>query len=165
MIPMGGTACIRLYSLGRTLNFIMTSDPRDSHHAFRSVAEKATNSDASYRYADAGQLSVFFEKSVEYEKRAENKERINAKISSGQYDEEIESYLYNLSSEEIVRGMKNTGNGFANVLLKFMNVDDNHALHIIQSIDKEYQSVCGRVFEAYDPSASFSRNINNIGLR
>lgn len=61
MIPMGGTACIRLYSLGRTLNFIMTSDPGDSHHAFRSVAEKATNSDASYRYADAGQLSVFFE--------------------------------------------------------------------------------------------------------
>ena len=34
-----------VYSLGRTINFIMTSDPRNLHHAFRSVAEKATNSD------------------------------------------------------------------------------------------------------------------------
>ena len=67
--------------------------------------------------------------------------------------------MYNLSSEEIVRGMRNTGNGFANVLLKFMNVDDNHALHIIQSIDKEYQAVCGRAFEAYDPYASFAKNV------
>jgi len=148
-----------VYSLGRTINFIMTSDPRNSHHTFRNVAEKATNSDAAYRYADAGQLSLFFEKSVAYEKNAENKERITAKISSGQYDEDIESYLYNLSSEEIVRGMKDTGNGFARALLKFMNVDDNHAQHIIQSIDKEYQSVCGRVFEAYDPYASFARNV------
>lgn len=148
-----------VYSLGRTINFIMTSDPRDSHHVFRSVAEKATNSDAAYRYADASQLSLFFEKSVKYEKRAENKERINVKIGSGQYDEEIENYLYNLSGEEIVREMKNTGNGFASVLLKFMNVDDNHALHIIQSIDKEYQSVCGRVFEAYDTYASFAKNV------
>lgn len=148
-----------VYSLGRTINFIMTSDPRNSHHAFRSVAEKATNSDAAYRYADAGQLSLFFEKSVAYEKNAENKERIKAKINSGQYDEDIESYLYNLSSEEIVRGMKNVGDGFASALLKFMNVDDNHARHIIQSIDKEYQSVCGRVFEAYDPYASFARNV------
>lgn len=32
----------------------MTSDSKNSHHAFRSVAEKATNSDASYRYVDAG---------------------------------------------------------------------------------------------------------------
>ncbi|MCM1235860.1 MAG: protein kinase [Ruminococcus flavefaciens] len=126
-----------VYSLGRTINFIMTSDPRNSHHIFRSVAEKATNSDAAYRYADAGQLSLFFEKSVAYEKNAENKERIVAKISSGQYDEDIESYLYNLSSEEIVRGMKDTGNGFASALLKFMNVDDNHAQHMVEDIINE----------------------------
>ena len=47
-----------VYSLGRVINFIMTGDPRDSHHIYRNIAEKATNSDAAYRYADAGQLSV-----------------------------------------------------------------------------------------------------------
>ena len=48
-----------VYSLGRIINFIMNGDPRNSNHIFRSVAEKATNSDAAYRYADAGQLASF----------------------------------------------------------------------------------------------------------
>ena len=43
-----------VYSLGRVINFIMTGDPRNSHHIYRNIAEKATNSDAAYRYADAG---------------------------------------------------------------------------------------------------------------
>lgn len=68
-----------VYSLGRLINFIMTRNPRNSHHIFRNVAEKATNSDSSYRYADAGKLSQFFEKSVEYNKQAENQERIDKK--------------------------------------------------------------------------------------
>ena len=55
-----------VYSLGRVINFVMTGDPVNSHHIYRSVAEKATNSDAAYRYADAGQLSTFFEKAVLY---------------------------------------------------------------------------------------------------
>lgn len=53
-----------VYSLGRVINFVMTKNPRDSHHIFRSISEKATNSDAAYRYADAGQLSNYFEKAV-----------------------------------------------------------------------------------------------------
>lgn len=51
-----------VYSLGRVINFIMTGDPRNSHHIYRSIAEKATNSDAAYRYADAEQLSIFLKK-------------------------------------------------------------------------------------------------------
>ena len=31
---------------GRLINFIMTRNPRNSHHIFRNVAEKATNSDS-----------------------------------------------------------------------------------------------------------------------
>lgn len=148
-----------VYSLGRTINFIMTNDPRDSNHIFKSVAEKATNSDAAYRYADAGQLSIFFEKTVEYSKQAENKERINTKISNGQYDEEVENYLYNLTSEEITQEMEDIGKEFADIVLQFMNVDDNHAQHMIQSVDREYQSVCGRSFEAYDIFAVFAKDV------
>lgn len=29
-----------VYSLGRVINFIMTGDPRDSHHIYRSIAKK-----------------------------------------------------------------------------------------------------------------------------
>lgn len=38
-----------------------------------SVAEKATSSDAAYRYADGGQLCTYFEKSVLYHCNAQRK--------------------------------------------------------------------------------------------
>lgn len=148
-----------VYSLGRIINFIMTKDPRNSHHVFRSVAEKATNSDAAYRYADAGQLSTFFEKSVEYKNKAENKERIDNKIKNKCFDDEIESYLYNLSSEEITKRMQIPINGFSDVLFQFMKIDDTHAEFVIQSIEKSYKTVCGRSFVAYDVYASFARKV------
>jgi hypothetical protein len=137
----------------------MTTDPRNSHHAFRSVSEKATNSDASYRYADAGQLSNFFEKAVTYRTQAENQERIDTKIKSGQFDDEIENYIYNLTNEEIAKRMQSYTDGFSDMLFQFMKLDDLHAEFVIQSIDKAYQIVSGRSFEAYDVYAIFAKRI------
>lgn len=148
-----------VYSLGRVINFIMTGDPKNSHHLYRNIAEKATNSDAAYRYADASQLSVFFEKTVAYKQVAENQERINEKISRKIFDDEVEGFIYDLSAEKISTAILHHQKGFADVLLSFMKINEDHALYIIQSIDKSYQDVCGRSFEAYDPFASFSYNV------
>ncbi|MCI6020686.1 MAG: protein kinase [[Bacteroides] pectinophilus] len=148
-----------VYSLGRVINYIMTTDPRNSHHAFRSVSEKATNGDASYRYADAGQLSNFFEKAVTYRSQAENQERIDVKIKGRKFDDEIESYIYNLTNEEIAKRMQSYTNGFADMLFQFMKLDDSHAEFVIQSIDKAYQIVGGRNFESYDVYATFAKRI------
>lgn len=148
-----------VYSLGRVINFIMTGDPRDSHHMFRNVAEKATNDSAAYRYADAGQLSVFFEKAVSYQSQKENQERIDKKIQNDVFDDEIESYIYDLNTEKISALLKSRKQGFSSALLSFMHLDDNHALHIIQSLDKSYQEICGRSFEAYDPFANFAYKV------
>lgn len=148
-----------VYSLGRIINFIMTGDPIDSHHPFRSVSEKATNTDSSYRYADAEQLCSFFEKAVEYNKQADNQERINRRIRGKEFDEEIESYIYNLSGEEIAKKMQSYTNGFSDALFRFMNIDDLHAEYVIQGIDKSYQTVCGRSYEAYDVYSSFARRV------
>lgn len=148
-----------VYSLGRVINFIMTEDPTNSHHIFRSVAEKASNSEASYRYANAGQMLNFFEKAVEYNLQAENKQRIEEKIKNIIFDDEIENYLYNLPADDIARMLHITNLPFSKVLLKFMDIDDQHAQYIIQSIDKSYQSICGRSFEAYDVYASFAYDV------
>lgn len=148
-----------VYSLGRVINFVMTGDPRNPHHIFRSVAEKATNENAAYRYADAGQLSAFFEKAVVYRCRAENQVRIDEKIQNKIFDDEVESYVYDLSAEKISSGLNSRKPGFSNTLLAFMRVDDPHALHIIQSIDKSYREVCGRSFEAYDSFADFAYRV------
>lgn len=74
-----------VYSLGRIINFIMTGQPTNAHHIFRSVTEKATNADAAYRYADAGQLSKYFEKSVNYHQNAQNEQKIFEKSQPVQW--------------------------------------------------------------------------------
>ena len=148
-----------VYSLGRVINFIMTGDPRNSHHVFRSVAEKSTNSDSAYRYADAGQLLNFFNKAVEYKSNLENKTRIEEKIRSKQFDDEIEGYIYSMTSEEIARMMQSYRNGFSLALMRFMKKDESHAEYVIQSIDKAYQNVCGRTYEAYDVYSSFANDV------
>lgn len=145
-----------VYSLGRVINFVMTGDARDSHHIFRSVAEKATNSDAAYRYGDAGQLSAFFEKAVEYHAREERKEQAEIKIQKRVYDSDVESYIYDMSPEIISKMILAKRPGFSDMLITFMHTSDNQAQHIIQSIEQSFRDVCGRSFEANDPFASFA---------
>lgn len=148
-----------VYSLGRIINFIMTRDPSDSHHAFRSVTEKATSSDAVYRYADAAQLSVFFEKALQYQRDVNTKKRAEEKMRDGVYDEEVENYLSMLSDMEISKNIYEETSGFDRALLAYMHMSEDNAQHVIQSIDKSYRDVCGRVFQAYDPFAQFATTV------
>lgn len=148
-----------VYSLGRIINFIMTKDPRNSHHIYRSVAEKATNSDSAYRYADAGQLSIFFEKAVSYKTKLDNIQKVEDKIKTKIFDDEVESYIYDLSAEKISTNLVQCKEGFADALLAFMKTSEEHAQYVIQSIDKSYQDVCGRSFAAYDPFARFAYTV------
>jgi len=148
-----------VYSLGRIINFIMAGRTTNSHHIFRSVAEKATNTDAAYRYADAGQLSKYFEKSVQYHQNAQNEQAVFHKIAQRIMDDSIETFIYELTTERISRHILDMKTGFSDVLLKFMDMDDAHAQHIIQSIDRSYRDVCGRSFEAYDPFAHFAYRV------
>lgn len=145
-----------VYSLGRVINFVMTKNPTDSHHIFRSVTEKATNSDSAYRYADAGQLSEYFEKSVAFHKKVENEAAISKKIAEGMFDDDVETYLYELTAEKISNDLLANMNGLSNALIQFMKRDDIHAQHIIQSVDSTFRDVCGRSFSAYDSFASFA---------
>lgn len=148
-----------VYSLGRVINFIMTEKPTDSHHMFRSVTEKATNSDAAYRYADAEQLSSYFEKSIVFHQKKETEQVIYKKISQNIFDDDVEAFIYELTSEKLSQNLLNGITGFSNSLLQFMKRDETHAQHIIQSIDSTYRDVCGRSFEAYDPFASFAYKV------
>ena len=147
-----------VYSLGRIINFIMNRDPRDSSHTYRSVAEKATNTDAAYRYADAGQLSSFLEKSVAYHAQAGRVEQISRKINSHIFDEDVESYIYDMNAEQLSKFLLSGKPGCSDVLLTFMKTSEDHAQHIIQSIESSFREVC-KSFESNDPFASFSAKV------
>ena len=142
-----------VYSLGRIINYIMTGRPTNIHHIFRSVAEKAANADSAYRYADASQLSTYFEKSVKYHQNAQNEQTVLQKIEARTMDDSIETFIYELTADKISKYICERQTGFTDALLKFMDIDDIHAQHIIQSVDRSYQDICGRSFEAYDPFA------------
>lgn len=148
-----------VYSLGRIINFIMTAQPMNSHHIFRNVSEKATNSDAAYRYADAGQLSVNFEKCIKFHENAQNEEAILQKMASKVFDSDVEAYIYELNAEKISQYLLESKTGILHTLLSFMKCDDTHAQHIVQCIESTFRDVCRRSFEAYDPFAIFAYRV------
>ena len=148
-----------VYSLGRIINFIMTGDSRNFHHIYRNVTEKATSSDAAYRYGDAAQLSTFFEKSVEYHSREENEARIESKLKGRIFDTDIESYIYDMDATQISKNILNHKQGFVEALIAFMDTSEEHAEYIIQAVEKSFRGVCGRSFEANDPFASFASKV------
>lgn len=147
-----------VYSLGRIMNFVMNGDPRNPNHTFRSVAEKATNADAAYRYADAGQLSAFLEKSVVYHAREERTEQINDKVQKNIFDDDVESFIYDMNAEQLSKTILSGKPGFSNVLLIFMKKSEEHARHIIQSIESSFRGIC-KTFESNDPFASFADKV------
>lgn len=46
------------------------------------------------------QLSTFFEKAVSYKAQADNKEKVENKIKNKVFDDEIESYIYDLGAKK-----------------------------------------------------------------
>lgn len=85
-----------------------------------------------------------FEKAVSYKQQAENQTRIDEKITRKVFDDEIESYIYDLSAEKISTAVLHEKKGFVDVLLAFMKTSEDHAQYVIQSVDKSYHEVCGR---------------------
>lgn len=148
-----------VYSLGRIINFIMTGKANESHYIFRNVTEKAPNSDAVYRYADVEQLSAKFEKRIVYHQNTKNEEEIFNKKARGVFDNDVETFLYELTSERMSRYLMVEKQGMMNCLIQFMKCDDSHAQHIIQSIDGSFREVCGLSFAVYDPFATLSYRI------
>ena len=147
-----------VYSLGRIINFVMNGDPRDSNHIFRSVAEKATNTDAAYRYADAGQLASFLEKSVTYHAQEERTEQINKKIHNRVFDEDVESYIYEMNAEQLCKFLLSEKSGYFDALISFMKSSEDHAEHIIQTVESTFREVC-KTFGSNDPFARFSARV------
>lgn len=148
-----------VYSLGRIINFILTKDPRDSNHILKSVAEKALNTEKAYRFSDAGQMLSFFLKAKKYIDQEKLKSKALIKIENRQFDEEVEMYIYSLSEFSISKELLSLGIVFQESLIKFMHCSNNHAHHIIQSVDHTFKDVAGKEYEKYDIYADFAKSI------
>ncbi len=149
-----------IYSLGRIINFIMNGSPLNVAHQFRSIAEKATNENSIYRYDDAEQMKAHLERSIKYHSDKERLQLVAKKILDRQFDDDIESYIYEMPKDKMCESLKNSrGEGFSDALLKFMKIDEKHAQHVIQSIESGYVESTGGRFASFDPFADFAEDI------
>lgn len=147
-----------VFSLGRLINFIMTNNPANSHHFLRTVAEKATNQNPSFRYADAGELLKFLEKSIKYYKEAREHTQLIEKVKSGVLIEEVENYIYEMNGEKICNEIISNINKFDVTLIKFMKIGESHAAFVMQGIEDNFRDRCEK-FEFYDPIATFTYKV------
>ena len=147
-----------VFSLGRLINFIMSGDPTDSHHFLRTVTEKATNQNPSFRHADASELLKFVEKSIKYYENEESHSRFLKKVQSGVLDEDVESYIYEMNGEKICQEMISNKSKFDETLIKFMKLDESHAIFVIQGIEDNFRETC-KTFSSHDPIANFAYRV------
>lgn len=145
-----------VYSLGRIINFIMTGSANNSHHIYRSVAEKASYIDAAYRYGDAYQLSIAFEKAVLYQNNAESRERVESKMMRGEYDDEVCAFILEIDPPKLSELIVDKGHNITKSLLCCMQENEEHAIYIVQSIEQSFREVCWGSFSANDEFAVFA---------
>ena len=142
-----------VYSLGRLINFIMADSPCNYHHKFKNATEKATNENPLFRHQDASDLLKHIEKTIAYHLQAENKQQILDKIMQIRYNDEVETYISELSSEDICKHLINCVKGFPEVLIIYMKQNESYSNDIILGVDKYYEHICDK-FENFDPIAN-----------
>lgn len=90
-----------VYSLGRLINFIFTTDPLNYAHELKAICLKATAKTPTNRYSDANELLSTIEIYYKAKGDSSRKERITSKLKKLNIDEEVFDYIINLSKNEL----------------------------------------------------------------
>ena len=147
-----------VYSLGRILNFVMTKNPNDFSHSFRSISEKAANLNPDYRFEDASSMLERLNRLVDI-RCDENYERmIWEKISNRKFDSDVENYIYELSGIDLCQKCIQKGYIFLDAIFEFLKIDSKHASDIVQLIDSNYKAQLKK-FEDADTFATIAYRI------
>lgn len=157
MLLKDGDSRSDVYSLGRVINFIMNKDPRKSNHILRNVSQKATSENPAFRYLDASELYKAVKKGIAFYNDENRVQNIMIKIHHKQFDEYVEEYIYEQTSEDLLNNISNTKN-FKFAIMKFIIIDSKHASFFIETIANDYQGFY-RNFQDYDNLAEIMYEI------
>ena len=73
-------------------------------------------------------------------------------------DDDVENYIYSLNDTEVSKLLLTSKSDVEFTYIKFMQIDDSHAEHLIQAIDSTFRDVC-KTFESNDAFASLAKKI------
>lgn len=142
-----------VFSLGKVVNFIITSDPNNDNHHLRSIVIKATQKESTERYISAQEMLDVTLKIYKILQNRNLKEEARNKIKEQVLDLDVENYIYELSGEELCSEIISTPT-FEPVLINLMKMTEENATLIINQISENYRAVC-LTWKSYDPIASF----------
>lgn len=148
MLLRDGDSKSDVYSLGRVINFIMNKDPRKSNHMLRNVTEKATSENPDFRYLNASELYTAVKKGIAFYEDKNKVINLRKKIIQKQFDESVEEYIYEQSSDDLLN-LISTIPSFKFAILKFISIDNKHAYFFIETITEHYQGFY-KSFQDYD---------------
>lgn len=143
-----------VFSLGRLINFVMTKNPISDNHIFRTVVNKATSENPSYRYEDAGQLLEKIKSTIDYNNNSTRYEKCYSELLNGVFNDTIEQFIYELSGEKIVDMLIKKNAKLNSALLEFMKANNKNSEFLIYSIEDSYRERCTS-FSTYDGVSSF----------
>lgn len=152
MLLKDGDSRSDVYSLGRVINFIMNKDPRKNNHILRNITEKATTENPAFRYLDASELYNAVKKGNEFHNDKNRIQNIKENIQRKQFNDNVEEYIYEQTSENILNDIAYLPN-FKSAVLKFISIDSKHANFLMETITDKYQGYYRR-FEDYDNLAN-----------
>ena len=157
MLLKDGDSRSDVYSLGRVINFIFNKDPRKNNHILRNVTEKATNENPAFRYFDATELYNAVKKGIEFHKDKNRIQNIKEMIQKKEFGENIEEYIYEQNSENILDDIAYLTN-FKLAVLKFIEIDTKHVNFLLETITNKYQGYY-KEFKDYDNLAYIAYEI------
>ena len=127
-----------VYSLGRIINFILTTNPDDFSHPLGPICEKATNLNPDYRYKDATHMLEELNDFISLTSDKEYEKKIWKKISNQKFDSDVENYISSMRGKDLCKNCIQKGTDFIYAIVSFMHTDKGRANNIIQSIDYYY---------------------------
>lgn len=147
-----------VFSLGRLINFVMTKDPRNDNHMFRTLVNKATNENPVHRFVNAGELLEKLNNTIEYNTNTKRHEKCYTDLTKGIFNDTIEQFIYELSGKDIVNMLVSKNAKLNSALLNFMHINSKNAEYLINSIEDSYKDECVS-FSSYDGVADFVYNV------
>ncbi|PTI31159.1 hypothetical protein BU072_00755 [Mammaliicoccus vitulinus] len=148
-----------VYSLGRVLTFVLTGEIKSDDHQFKNLVDKACNESPDYRFNNASDLYINFERRIEIINDKNHDEKMLAKIIKGKYEDDVLEYLYGLAGNRICELIASKHNNINQAIIKCMEKDDKKAQIMIEKIFNNYIDVAGKDYNRYDGFAKFTSTI------
>lgn len=145
-----------VFSLGRLINFILTSEPSNFGHDFKMVCRKATAKNPANRYSDAEDLLNAVIELHQSRKDSMRKERVISKVKKVSVDEEVSDYIMSLTETELEEFIEEEMYS-ARAIIKVIEGNPTTTEEIISKLhDVVYQNT-ELPFPTYDKYASIAQ--------